>query len=62
MADGYEICAKACCVGTDGEVFFQYTIIEKVSRKRFIYAHKEQSSFLTVDFVKHAIAFFGYVP
>ena len=53
---------KVCCVGQDNEVFFQYTMIEEASRKRFIYAYKEQSSFSTVDFVKRAIAFFGYVP
>ena len=31
---------KVCCVGTDGDVFFQYTMIEEASRKRFIYAYK----------------------
>ena len=49
---------KICYAGKDGEVFFQYTIIEEASRKRFIYAYKEQSSFSTVDFVKRAITFF----
>ena len=53
---------KICYVGRDGEVFFQYTMIEEASRKRFIYAYKEQSSFSTVDFVKRAITFFGYAP
>ena len=53
---------KICYVGQDGEVFFQYTMIEEASRKRFIYAYTEQSSFSTVDFVKRAITYFGYVP
>ena len=53
---------KICCVGRDGEAVFQYTMIEEASRKRFIYAYKEQNSFSTVDFVKRAIAYFGYVP
>lgn len=53
---------KICYVGKDGEAFFQYTMIEEASRKRFIYAYKEQSSFSTVDFMKRAITFFGYAP
>ena len=53
---------KVCYSGTDGEKFYQYTMLEEASRKRFIYAYKEQSGFSTVDFVKRAIKFFGYVP
>ena len=52
----------ACYSGTDGDRFYQYTIIEEASRKRFIYAYKEQSGYSTVDFVKRAIVFFGYAP
>lgn len=52
----------ACYVGTDGEKFYQYTMLEEASRKRFIYAYKEQSSFSTVDFVERAIIYFGYAP
>ena len=37
-------------------------MIEEASRKRFIYAYKEQSSFSTVDVVKRAITVFGYAP
>lgn len=48
---------KICYAGKDGETFFQYTMIEEASRKRFIYAYKEQSSFSTVDFMKRAITF-----
>lgn len=52
----------ACYVGTDGDKFFQYTIIEEASRERFIYAYKDHSSYSTVDFVKRAIIYFGYAP
>ena len=51
-----------CYVGTDGEKFYQYTMIDEASRERFIYAYKEQSGYSTVDFVKRAIAYFGYAP
>lgn len=53
---------KACYAGDDGQVFYQYTMIEEASRVRFIYAYKEQSGYSTVDFVKRAIKFFGYKP
>ena len=53
---------SACYVGTDGEKFFQYTVIEEASRKRFIFAYKEQSSYSSVDFFRRAILFFGYAP
>lgn len=45
-----------------GEKFYQYTIIDEASRERFIYPYKEQSSYSTVDCVKHAIVYFGYKP
>lgn len=51
-----------CYVGTDGDRFYQYTMIEEASRERFIYAYKENSSYSTVDFVKRAILYFGYIP
>lgn len=51
-----------CYVGNDGDKFYQYTMIEEASRKRFIYAYKEQSSYSTVDFVKRCIIYFGYAP
>lgn len=53
---------SACYVGTDGERFYQYTMIDEASRERFIFPYKEQSSYSTVDFVKRAIAYFGYAP
>ena len=52
----------ACYVGTDGEKFYQYTMIEEASRERFIYAYKEASSYSTVDFVQRAIIYFAYAP
>ena len=52
----------ACYVGTNGDKFYQYTVIDEASRERFIYAYKEQSSYSTVDFVKRAIIYFGYAP
>lgn len=42
--------------------YYQYTIIDEASRERFIYPYKEQSSYSTVDFVKRAITYFGYIP
>ena len=42
--------------------FYQYTIIDEASRKRFIYAYKEKSSYSTCDFVKRAIKYFKYIP
>lgn len=52
----------ACYTGTDGDKFYQYTMIDEASRERFIYAFKEQSGYSTVDFVKRAIIYFGYAP
>lgn len=37
-------------------------MIDEVSRERFIYSYKEQSSYSTIDFVKRAIVCFGYTP
>ena len=53
---------KYCYSGTDGEKFYQYTMIDEASRERFIYPYKEQSSFSTIDFVKRAIVYFNYQP
>lgn len=52
----------ACYAGSDGEKFYQYTMLEEASRERFLYAYKENSSYSTVDFVQRAILYFGYVP
>ena len=53
---------KACDSRDEKEQYYQYTVIEEASRKRFIYAYEEQSSYSTVDFFKRAITFFGYAP
>jgi transposase InsO family protein len=42
--------------------YYQYMMIDEASRERFIYPYLEQSSYSTVDFVKRAIAYFGYQP
>ena len=42
--------------------YYQYTIIDEASRERFIYAYREQSSYATVDFLKRAFCYFGYIP
>ena len=39
---------SACYVGTDGEKFYQYTMIDEASRERFIFPYKEQSSYSMV--------------
>ena len=53
---------KVCHSAVETEQFYQYTVIEEASRKRFIYAYQEQSSYSTVDFVERAIIWFGYAP
>lgn len=54
---------KSCYVGVyEDTKFYQYTCLEEASRKRFLYAYKECSSYTTVDFVQRAIRFFGYQP
>ena len=42
--------------------YYQYTVIDEASRKRFIYPYKEHSSYSTCDFIGKAINFFGYKP
>lgn len=44
------------------ERLFQYTVIDEATRERFLYPYKEQSGYSTVDFLRRAIAYFGYVP
>lgn len=53
-------CKATCISGTDR--YYQYTIMEEASRKRFIYPYKEQCADSTVNFVMRAIMFFGYIP
>lgn len=51
---------RAC--HTKYDQFYQYTVLDEASRERFIYPYDEHSSTATVDFVKRAIDYFGYVP
>ena len=54
---------RDCYTGNEPyERFYQYTVIDEASRKRFIRAYKEQSQDSTVDFVLRAFKFFGYKP
>jgi transposase InsO family protein len=53
---------KSCYVGETPDKFYQYTIIDEASRERFIYPYREQSSYSTIDFVKRASVYFGYLP
>lgn len=53
----------SCYTGCDvQQQYFQYTMIDEATRKRFIYAYKEQIQDSTVDFVLRAFKFFGYKP
>ncbi len=38
------------------------TVIDEASRERFINPFKEHSSFSSVEFLKRAISYFGYIP
>lgn len=53
---------NACYTGTLPDKFYQYTVIDEASRERFIYPYREQSSYSTIDFIKRAITYFGYLP
>ena len=54
---------KECYLGELAyEKFYQYTIIDEATRERFIYAYNEHSGWSTVDFIKRAIVYFGYMP
>lgn len=57
-----KVVPKSCYTGTVPEKFYQYTVIDEASRERFIFPYKEQSSFSSIDFLKKAIAYFGYAP
>ena len=45
-----------------GARFYQYTMIDEATRERFIFPYYEVSARATVDFVKRAFAYFGYIP
>lgn len=53
---------RPCYAGSDGQKFYQYTMIDEASRERFLYPYPETGGYYTVDFVKRAITYFGYQP
>lgn len=54
---------KECYSGNFiNERYYQYTVIDEASRKRYIRAYKEQSQDSTVDFILRAFKFFDYQP
>lgn len=54
---------RECYTGNDVyERYYQYTVIDEASRKRYIRAYKEQSQDSTVDFVLRSFKYFGYKP
>lgn len=58
-----KVVPKECKTGEyKDEKDFQYTIIDEATRERFIYPYKEQSTYSTVDFLKRAFVYFGYLP
>ena len=42
--------------------FFQYTVLDECSRKRFLYFSNEHSMYETVNALRAAISYFGYTP
>nr|WP_316244732.1 DDE-type integrase/transposase/recombinase [Colibacter massiliensis] len=59
--DGKHVPA-ACYTADEDRHFFQYMALDEAERERFIYAYEEQSSYSTCDFIRRAIAHFGYLP
>lgn len=41
---------------------YQYTMIDEATRERFLFPYVEHNGSATVDFIKRAIAYFGYAP
>ena len=56
------VCYKGPIIHKGDEEYFQYTMIDEATRERFLYPYKEHNVTSTLDFVKRAIAYFGYVP
>ena len=58
-----KVVPRECKTGEfNDEKDFQYTIIDEATRERFIYPYKEQSTYSTIDFLKRAFIYFGYLP
>ncbi len=53
-------CKAKCLPGYAN--YYQYTIIDEATRQRYIRVYQELTALNTIDFVKCAIAYFGYTP
>lgn len=56
------VCYKGVMIHYDDNKYYQYTMIDEATRERFLYPYKEHNIQSTLDFVKRAIAYFGYAP
>ncbi|MGN1222073.1 MAG: DDE-type integrase/transposase/recombinase [Christensenellales bacterium] len=55
-------CYKGKIIYEDDCKYYQYTMIDEATRERFLFPYKEHNVSSTLDFVKRAIAYFGYAP
>lgn len=55
-------CYKGKIIYEDDCKYYQYTMIDEATRERFLFPYKEHNISSTLDFVKRAIVYFGYVP
>ena len=55
-------CYKGEVIHYDDKKYYQYTMIDEATRERFLFPYKEHNISSTLDFVKRAIAYFGYAP
>lgn len=55
---------RDCYVGNykEDRRYYQYSVIDEVTRERFIYAYQELCPQSTIDFIKRAIIYFRYKP
>lgn len=42
--------------------YYQYTMIDETTRERFLFAYTNIAATITIDFVKRAMVYFGYIP
>lgn len=55
-------CYQGVIIHYDDNKYYQYTMIDEATRERFLFPYKEHNIQSTLDFVKRAIAYFGYAP
>ena len=57
---------KECYIGEthygEKRMFYQYTMIDEATRERFLFPYESFGADITINFVKRAIAYFGYAP